>query len=90
MRFRVEQLALTDEKGKVQPGQRPRFYVQEAETVDDAVRACVAENDAVLVGEVLRLPGFQAVATVRRDQMVYTLQLGPVSDRLDQIIRSSD
>lgn|GEM_PF-4587331 len=90
MRFRVEQIALTDEQGKVQPNQQPRFYIQEAATIDEAVKACVAGNGALLVGDVLKLPGFQAVATVRRDQMVYTLQLMPVSDRIDPIIPSSD
>lgn len=90
MRFRVEQLALTDEAGRVQPDQHPRFYVHEAETVDEAVRACVAENDAELIGDILKLPGFRAVATARRAQLVYTLQLMPVSDRIDFLSPSSD
>ena len=83
VKFRVEQIFLTDETGKVTPvGQVRVYHLLEAETVDEALFAFVKKDGAEIVGDVLKLPGFQAIATARRQNHVYTLQLLPVSDRL--------
>ena len=82
LKFRVEQIFLTDEEGKVTPvGQNRVFHLLEANNVDDALYAFVEKDGAEIVGEVMKLPGFQAIATARRKNWVYTLQLLPVSDR---------
>jgi hypothetical protein len=82
VKFRVEQIYLTDESGKVTAIAQPRlFHLLEAQTVDEALYAFVNSDGAEIVGEVLRLPGLQAVATARRRNSVYTLQLVPASDR---------
>lgn len=85
MKFRVEQIYLTDESGKVTAVPQTRiFHVLEADSVDEALYAFVKRDGAEIVGDVLKLPGFQAVATARRANFVYTLQLLLVSDRFGQ------
>jgi hypothetical protein len=85
LKFRVEQIFLTDEAGKVTPvGQNRVFHLLEADNVDDALFAFVKKDGAEIVGDVMKLPGFQAIATARRNNWVYTLQLLPVSDRHTQ------
>lgn len=83
MRFRVEQIFLTDDEGRVIPssGRSPLYHLLEAATVDDLLTAFVKQRGGVIVGEVLKFPGFQAVATVRDEQSVYTLQVLPSTDR---------
>ena len=81
MKFRVEQVYLTDEAGKVVSIPQDRqYHVLEADTVDEALFAFIRQDGAEIVGEVLKLPGLQAVATVRRQQHVYTLQVNPASE----------
>ena len=84
MRFRVEQVYLTDEEGQIVPraGTNPLFHLLDAETVDELLSAFVQRDQAEVVGDVLKFPGFQAVATVKRHQAVYTLQIVPVTDRV--------
>lgn len=84
MRFRVEQIYLTDQQGRVIPsnGRHPQYHVVEAATVDELIMAFVQEQGGTIVGDVLKFPGFQAVATVRNEQSVYTLQVLPSTDRL--------
>jgi len=81
VRFRIEQIFLTDEFGKVINGGVPQFHLIESGSVDDALRLFVSRDEAEIVGDVLKLPGFQAIATARRSNHVYTLQVSPVSDR---------
>ena len=82
LKFRVEQVFLTDETGKVlSVPQTRQYHVLEAETVDEALFAFVRTDGAEIVGDVLKLPGLQAVATARRRQHVYTLQINPASER---------
>ena len=84
MRFRVEQIYLTDEEGKIisRPGVHPMHHLLEAGTVDELLEQFVQGDGGVIVGEVLKFPGFQAIATVKRQQVVYTLQVIPATDRL--------
>jgi hypothetical protein len=84
MRFRVEQIYLTDEEGKIisRPGVHPMHHLLEAANVDSLLSEFVASDGAQIVGEVLKFPGFQAIATVKRDHVVYTLQVLPATDRL--------
>lgn len=80
MRFTIEERHLTDGAGRpvTAPG-AVAFHTFEAETVDDAVRLYVSGDSAELIGNVLKFPGFQAVATVRKASGVYTLQFTPAS-----------
>lgn len=87
MRFRLEQIYLTDSQGQPIVTGRPVtfFHTLEATSVEEAVENFVRSDAAVLIGPVQRFPGFQGVATVRRQNEVYTLQLGPASDRLPRL-----
>jgi len=81
MKFTIEQRHLTDTSGKP-IGNDPHavsFHTFEAETVDEAVRLFVIGERGEVIGDVLKFPGFQAVATVRSTSGVYTLQVGPAS-----------
>lgn len=81
MKFTIEKRHLTDTAGKPvvsQPG-AVSFHTCEAETVDEAVQSFVSERQGEIIGKVLKFPGFQAVATVRNTEGVFTLQVGPAS-----------
>jgi len=84
MRFTVEERHLTDMEGRPVADSAPSavsFHTFEAETVDDAVGIFVKRDDAEILGNVLKFPGFQAVATVRKPSGVYTLQFTPSSQQ---------
>lgn len=82
MRFAIEQRHLTDQTGKPVAGQTTvSFHTFDADTVDDAVRLFVKKQSAEVIGEVLKFPGLQAVATVRNVEGVYTLQVTPASQQ---------
>lgn len=83
VKFQIEQVDLTDEAGQViSAGKVVRFHTVEANTPDDALASFLEADSAVIVGDVLKLPGFQAIATARRANRVYTLQLHPATDRI--------
>lgn len=86
MRFRIEQIYLTDDKGRVipRPGTDPMHHFVEAETVEELLDTFVGRDQAEIVGDVLRFPGFQAIATVKKQQVVYTLQVIPATDRIER------
>jgi hypothetical protein len=80
IRFTIEERHLTDGEGRPVTSQNAvAFHSFEAETVDDAVRLYIRNDDAQLIGDVLKFPGLQAVATIRKASGVYTLQLTPAS-----------
>ncbi len=81
MRFTIEQRHLTDSGGKpiAHQSDSVSFHTFEADSADDAVRLFIESDNAELLGNILRFPGFQAVATVRKVGGVYTLQVGPSS-----------
>ncbi|HEV7763424.1 MAG TPA: hypothetical protein VGQ76_00345 [Thermoanaerobaculia bacterium] len=80
IRFTVEERHLTDGDGRpVTAPDAVAFHTFEAETIDDAVRLYMSDDQAELIGNVLKFPGFQAVATVRKASGVYTLQFTPAS-----------
>lgn len=82
MRFTIEERHLTDGSGKpVTAPNAVEFHTCDAESIDDAVRLYVREDHAELIGNVLKFPGFQAVATVRKATGVYTLQFTPASQQ---------
>jgi len=82
IRFTIEERHLTDAAGRPVAGPEPvEFHTFEAESVDDAVRLFVKKDDGELIGGVLKFPGFQAVATVRKSSGVYTLQFTPASQQ---------
>ncbi len=82
MRFTIEQRHLTDDVGKPVAGQVPvSFHNCEAENAEDAVRLFVKKQEGEILGEVLKFPGFQAVATLRSSNGVFTLQVTPSSQQ---------
>ncbi len=84
MRFTIEQRHLTDSVGKpiANEPDSVTFHTFEAESADEAVRLFIKrDTQAEILGDILRFPGFQAVATVRKVGGVYTLQVGPSSQR---------
>ena len=83
MRFTVEQRHLTDVTGKpVADQSATSFHNYEAHDADDAVRLFVRDCSAELIGNVLRFPGFQAIATMRSAEGVFTLQVAPASQQV--------
>jgi hypothetical protein len=84
MRFTIEERHLTDTDGRPVGAAAPdavAFHNVDAETIDDAVRLFTREDHAEVIGTVLKFPGFQAVATVRKSTGVYTLQFTPASQQ---------
>jgi len=82
MRFTIEQRHLTDSGGKpVAHANAVSFHNFEAESVDDAVLLFVKRHSGEILGDVLKFPGFQAVATLRTGDGVYTLQVMPASQQ---------
>ena len=82
MRFTIEQRHLTDDGGRPVPGEAVSFFSCEAADAEDAVRLFVRDHAAEVIGNVLRFPGFQAMATVRNPTGVYTLQVSPTSQQM--------
>ncbi|HVG25108.1 MAG TPA: hypothetical protein VND45_13185 [Thermoanaerobaculia bacterium] len=84
MRFTIEERHLTDTDGRPISAAAPdsvAFRSVEADDIDDAIRLYVRDDAAEVIGSVLKFPGFQAVATVRKATGVYTLQLTPASQQ---------
>jgi len=79
MRFTIEQRHLTDSTGKPVSNELVSFDTVEADSADDAVRLLIRRENAQLMGDIMKFPGFQAVATIRKSAGVYTLQVGPTS-----------
>ena len=85
MRFTVEERHLTDMNGRPFTGTDDvSFESCEAENIDEAVRLYIAKDGAELIGDVLKFPGFQAMATVRKSTGVYTAQFTPTSQWLSR------
>jgi hypothetical protein len=83
MRFTIEQRHLTDDSGRpVAASDAVAFFHCEADTADDAVHIFVRDHIAEIIGNVLRFPGFQAVATMRNGSGVYTIQVSPSSQQM--------
>lgn len=83
MRFTIEERHLTDGDGRpVAAPDAVEFHTYDADTVDDAVRLFIRSNEAEVIGTVLKFPGFQAVATVRKASGVYTVQVTPSSQQM--------
>jgi hypothetical protein len=90
MRFSIEQAFLTDSSGKPLGG-RPAVacHVVEADTLDAALSSFLGEQQATLVGSMLRFPGSQAVATAQQQATVFTIHVLPESDLLMREKRST-
>lgn len=83
MKFTIEERHLTDGSGRpIVSGDSVAFHTFDAESVDEAVGLFVRKDNAEIIGNVLKFPGFQAVATVRKDSGVYTLQFTPSSQQI--------
>jgi len=80
VRFTIEQRHLTDSAGKPVLSTSPvAFHVVEAESADEAVRLVIKRDNAELMGDIMKFPGFHAVATIKTSGGVFTLQVGPTS-----------
>ena len=81
MRFSIEQRHLTDAAGKpiARDGREVSFEVMEAASIDDAMELYIRDRCAEVIGNVIKFPGFQAVATLRSSNGVFTLQVTPSS-----------
>ena len=81
MRFSIEQRHLTDAAGKpiVRDGREVSYELMTAESVDDALGLYIRDRGAEVIGKVIKFPGFQAFATMRNVDGVYTLQVSPAS-----------
>lgn len=82
MRFTIEQRLLTDTEGRPLSSSdltTVSFHSLEADTADSAVRLFINADHGEVIGDILKFPGFQAVATVRMSSRVYTLQVTPTS-----------
>jgi len=82
MRYTIEERHLTDGQGRPVAARAPDsvvFHSFEAGSIDDAIHLFVRQESAEIIGSVLKFPGFQAVATVRKPAGVYTLQFTPAS-----------
>ena len=83
MRFNIEQRHLTDPSGRPisSAAAAVSFHSIEAESAPDAIHGFAIEHRGEIIGEILKFPGFQAVATVRNTEGVYTLQVAPSSQK---------
>ena len=81
MRFTIEQRPLTDTSGRPAPHdpEAALFHHCEAESAEHAVRQFAFENGSDVIGNIVKFPGLQAVATIRSPSGVYTLQVTPAS-----------
>ena len=80
MRFTIEQRHLTDPAGKpVLSTAQVSFHTFDAESADEAVRLLIKRDHAELMGDIMKFPGFHAVATIKSANGVYTLQVAPTS-----------
>ena len=84
IRFTLEQRPLTDSAGRpaAHDPEAALFHRCEAESAESAIRLFASENSSVLIGDIVRFPGLQAVATIRNATGVYTLQVTPSSQNL--------
>jgi hypothetical protein len=86
IRFTIEERHLTDVEGRPLGSEAPgsvTFHSFDAESIDEAVRLFVKRDNGEILGNVLKFPGFQAVATVRKSGGVYTLQFTPSSQSFE-------
>jgi hypothetical protein len=83
IRFTIEQRHLTDAQGHPMSPSSPgvAFHSREAGDADQAVRLIASELRGEVIGEVLRFPGFRAIATVRNDTGVFTIEVSPSSQQ---------
>jgi hypothetical protein len=79
MRFTVEQVFL-DTPRAPRRAETPQYHLVEADTVEAALADFLASSSATLVGSIQKFPGFQAVATARTDDVVFTVNVLPGSD----------
>lgn len=83
IRFTIEERHLTDSTGRpIVAPDAVAFHTYDADSIDDAVRLFIKRDEGELIGDVLKFPGFQAVATVRKASGVYTLQFSPSSQQI--------
>lgn len=79
MKFTIEQRHLTDTQGKPVAREAVSFHSCDAQSADEAVHLFISKDEGEVLGDILKFPGFQAVATVRKTSGVYTLQVSPSS-----------
>jgi hypothetical protein len=90
MRFTIEQVFLTDDRGKAaaQPS-GVKYHVVEASGAEAALNDFLLAQSATLVGSMQTFPGLQAIATARAKETVFTLHVTPGSDSRRALMRDS-
>jgi len=83
MRFNIEQRHLTDSGGHPVSSATAAvsFHSIEAESASDAIVGFASEHRGEIIGDIRKFPGFQAMATVRNIEGVYTLEAAPSSQK---------
>ncbi len=80
VRFTIEQRHLTDASGKpVADASSVAFHTFDADSADEAVRLLIKRESGELMGDIMKFPGFHAVATIKTSVGVFTLQVAPTS-----------
>jgi hypothetical protein len=79
VRFTVEQIFLTDGRGR-RAEVPPKYHLVEGASVDEVLAGFLNECSATLVGTVEKYRGAYATATARTDEAVFTLHVLPGSD----------
>ena len=87
IQFTIEQRKLTDPSGRPTANgpDAVSFHSCEAKSADEAVRLFLDGNGGAVIGDIVKFPGMQAVATIRNATGVYTLQVTPSSQKLAPI-----
>lgn len=83
MRFGIEQRHLTQADGRPvsSAAGAVSFHSIDATSASEAIVGFASEQRGEIIGDILKLPGFQAIATVRNSEGVYTLQVTPSSQK---------
>jgi hypothetical protein len=82
VKFVIEQMFITDERGEVISTPTRIFHRLHGEDSRTALLDFIAGDSAELIGDVSVFPGHQATATARRMSLLYTLHAYPGSDQI--------
>ena len=80
MRFSIEQIFLTDSRGKPLGPPAAAYHVVNADTLDAALASFLRDQQASLIGTIQKLAGAHAVATAQQERTVFTVHIAAGSD----------
>lgn len=86
MRFTIEQRHLTDAGGRPTAGTNAvAFFTRDADDAAHAAHLFIGETGAEIIGQVQQFPGLHAIATMRKRDGVFTLQVSPASQPMPPV-----